>query len=314
MTKLQFLVPVDGSENSRTAAKHAVQLASVYGAEISSMYVADIHKYAVPDILEIVKKAGEEYVDQVRHLAERKGITIRSTKVLAGSPIEQILNEAEAIDANLIIMAATGRGPAKSAPIGTVANRVLRFSNTHVLLVRDTENKEYYKKMLIPTDGSKDAEYAAHYGMSIARRYNAEVYACTVVNSRDKILERHVTSLDEAGGGRVLGETVVYSEALVKRMRQHLLDDTAKIAEEVKKIADKKGVTAEIIVKDGKTSSEILKIIKNQNIDLVVLGSTGKSSISKMVVGSVSEKVASTARCSVLVVRGSRIERVVPEY
>jgi nucleotide-binding universal stress UspA family protein len=313
MTKFQFLVPVDGSENSRTAAKHAVQLASIYGAEISAMYVADIHKYAVPDILEIVKKAGEEYVDQVRKLAERKGITIRSTKVLAGSPIEQILNEAEAIDANLIIMAATGKGLGKTAPIGAVANRILRLSNTHVMLIRNTENNELYKKILVPTDGSKDAEYAAHYGMSIARRYNAEVIACTIVDSKDKILEKHITSLDEAGRGRVLGETVAYPEAIIKRLRQHLLDDAAKIAENVKEIADKKGVSAEIIVKDGKTTSEILKIVKNQNIDLIVLGSTGKSSISKMVVGSVSEKLASTAKCSVLVVRGSRIERVVPE-
>ena len=313
MTKFQFLVPVDGSENSRTAAKHAVRLASVYGAEISSMYVADIHKYAVPDILEIVKKAGEEYVDQVRKLAEIEGITVRSTKVLAGSPIEQILNEAEAIDANLIIMAATGKGQGKTAPIGAIANRILRLSNTHVMLIRNTENNEHYKKILIPTDGSKDAEYAAHYGMSIARRYNAEVTACTIVDSKDKILEKHITSLDEAGHGRVFGETVAYSEAIIKRMRQHLLDDAAKIAENVKEIADKKGVTAEIMVKDGKTTSEILKMVKNQNIDLVVIGSTGKSSISKMVVGSVSEKVASTAKCSVLIVRGSRIERVVPE-
>ncbi|TFH41262.1 MAG: universal stress protein, partial [ANME-2 cluster archaeon] len=106
---------------------------------------------------------------------------------------------------------------------------------------------------------------------------------------------------------------VAYSEAIIKRLRQHLLDDAAKIAENVKEIADKKGVTAEIIVKDGKTTSEILKIVKNQNIDLIVLGSTGKSAISKMVVGSVSEKLASTAKCSVLVVRGSRIERVVHE-
>ena len=313
MTKFQFLVPVDGSENSRTAAKHAVQLASIYGAEISAMYVADIHKYAVPDILEIVKKAGEEYVDQVRKLAERKGITIRSTKVLAGSPIEQILNEAEAIDANLIIMAATGKGQGKTAHIGAIANRILRLSNTHVMLIRNTENNELYKKILVPTDGSKDAEYAAHYGMSIARRYNAKVIACTIVDSKDKILEKHITSLDEAGRGRVLGETVAYSEAIIKRLRQHLLDDAAKIAENVKEIADKKGVSAEIIVKDGKTTSEILKIVKNQNVDLIVLGSTGKSSISKLVVGSVSEKLASTAKCSVLVVRGSRIERVVPE-
>lgn len=313
MTKLQFLVPVDGSENSRTAAKHAVQLAGKYGAEISSMYVADIHKYTAPDILEIVKTAGEEYVDQVRKLAESRGITVKSTKVLAGSPIEEIIKEAELMDANLIIMAATGRGQVKTAPIGAVANRILRFSNSHVLLVRDTENKEHYRKILIPTDGSKDAEYAAQFGMSIARRYNADASACTIVDSKEKIMERHITTLEEAGKGRVFGETVAYSEPIIKRMRQHLLDDAAKIADEVKKIADKKGVTAEIIVKDGKTASEILKIVKNQKIDLVVLGSTGKSSISKMVVGSVSEKVASTAKCSVLVVRGSRIEKMVPE-
>lgn len=313
MTKFQFLVPVDGSENSKAAAKHAVQLAGKYGAEISSMFVADIQKYLAPDIIEIVKDAGMEYVDQVRKLAESEGITVRSTKVLSGSPIEQILNEANAIDSNLIIMAATGKGHVETAPIGTVANRVLRLSKSHVLLVRDTENGEHYKKILIPTDGSKDAMYAAQFGMSIARRYNAEVYVCTIIDSKEKIIKRHVTTLDEVRRGRVLGETLTYPESIIRRMRQLLLDDAARIADDVRKMAEKKRITADIIVKDGKTASEILKIVKNQKIDLVVLGSTGKSLISLMGVGSISEKVASTARCSVLVVRGSRIERVVPE-
>ncbi|MDW7777218.1 MAG: universal stress protein [Methanosarcinales archaeon] len=313
MTKLQFLVPVDGSENSRRAAEHAVQLADKYGAEISSMFVADIHKYAVPDILEIVKSAGREYVEQVRKLAKSKGVAVNSIKVLVGSPVDQIIIEANAMDINLIIIAATGRGKLKISSIGAVANRILRFGNSHVLLIRDTENREYYKNILISTDGSKDAEYAAQFGLSIAKRYNAKVTACTIINSREKIIERHITSLEDAGRGKVFGETVAYPEAIIKRMRQHLLDDAAKIAEKITEIADEKGVTAEIIVKDGKTTSEILKIVKNQKIDLVVLGSTGKSSISKMMVGSISEKVASTANCSVLVVRGSRIERIVPE-
>jgi nucleotide-binding universal stress UspA family protein len=96
-------------------------------------------------------------------------------------------------------------------------------------------------------------------------------------------------------------------------MQEHLLKDAEKIADGVRDIADKKGVTAQTIVRDGNTASEILKIVKTKDIDLVVLGSHGKGSISKLLVGSVSEKVSSTARCSVLVVRGSRIERVVPE-
>ena len=58
---------------------------------------------------------------------------------------------------------------------------------------------------------------------------------------------------------------------------------------------------------------EIIKTVETNDIDLIVLGYHGNRSISKMLVGSLSEKIASTARCSVLVVRGSRIERVVPE-
>lgn len=314
MTKFQFLVPVDGSDNSKAAAEHAVELAGKYGAEISTMYVADIRKYIPHDeILEIIEGAGEEYVGQVRELALSKGITVKSTKVLTGSPVDKILIEAKELDASLIIMAASGRTHAKATPIGVVANRVLRSCDTNILLVRNTENAEHYKKIMILTDGSKDAEYAAQFGMSIAKRYNAEVYACTIVDTRQKIIQRHVTTLEDVGHGKILGETMGYSEAIINRLRQRLLDDAAKLAENVRKIADEKGIKAEIIVKDGKPATEILKIARDQQIDLLVLGSTGKGSISKMMVGSISEKVASTAKCSVLVVRSSRIERVVPE-
>lgn len=313
MTRFQFLVPVDGSENSINAGKHAVELAAKYGAEISIIFVVDSHKYILPEILTIIHSAGEEYVGQIRKIAQDSGVTVKSAKVLTGIPVETIVNEAKAIDANLIVLASKGGVESKGPSIGVVANRVLRHSHSHVLLVRSTKNKEHYKNILISTDGSKDAEYAAHFGMSIAKRYNAKAYACNIVDSRNKILERHITTVDETGKGRVLGEPINFSEAIIKRMKEHLLKDAEKIADGVRNIADKKGVTAETIVKDGNTASEILKIVKTKDIDLIVLGSHGKGSISKMLLGSVSEKVASTARCSVLVVRSSRIERVVPE-
>ena len=314
MTKFQFLVPVDGSDNSRAAAKHAVELAGKYGAEISTMYVADIRKYLPHDeILEIIESAGEEYIGQVRELALSKGITVKSANVLTGSPVDKIIIEAKELDASLIIMAASGRSHTKATPIGVVANRVLRSCDTNILLVRDTETAEHYKKIMILTDGSKDAEYAAQFGMSIAKRYNSEVYACTIVDTQQKIIQRHVTTYEDVGHGKILGETMGYSEAIINRLRQRLMDDAAKLAENVRKIADEKGIKAEIIVKDGKPATEILKIARDKQIDLLVLGSTGKGSISKMMVGSISEKVASTAKCSVLVVKSSRIERVVPE-
>lgn len=313
MTRFQFLVPVDGSDNSINAAKHAVELASKYGAEVSSIFVVDKYKYRISDIFDIVNKAGEEYVSQVRKMAQDKGVTVKSTKVLSGSPVDQIVNEAKAMDANLIVIAAIGGSGSTTSPIGFIANRVMRHTHSHILLVRHTDNNEQYKQILIATDGSADAKYGAQYAMSIARRYNAKVYACTIINSKDRIIDRHVTTLEEAGKGKLLGEPVTYTHEIIKRLREHMLKDAASVTDDIKDIAKKKDVTVETIVRDGKTASEILKIVKNKKIDLVVLGSHGKGTVSKMRLGSISEKIASTARCSVLIVRGTRIERVVPE-
>jgi nucleotide-binding universal stress UspA family protein len=73
-------------------------------------------------------------------------------------------------------------------------------------------------------------------------------------------------------------------------------------------------VDARIVVRDGKPAPEILKIVRDEDIDLVVIGYTGKKTISKLLIGSISEKVVATAPCSVIIVRGSRMERVIPVH
>ncbi|HHI30212.1 MAG TPA: universal stress protein, partial [Candidatus Methanoperedenaceae archaeon] len=218
-----------------------------------------------------------------------------------------------AMNVLMIVMAACGEDHVEPPFIGSVANRVLRQSASHVLLVRKTENMEHYREILIPTDGSDDAMYAANAGMSLAKRYDAGVCACTIVDSKDKIIERHVTTLKEVERGMVLGDTLIYPEAIVKRMRKRLFDEASKIAEEVREIAAKNGVSAEILVRDGKAAPEILKIVKEKNVDLVVLGSHGRGTLSRTMAGPVSEKVASMVECSVLVVRSSRAEETLPE-
>jgi nucleotide-binding universal stress UspA family protein len=93
-----------------------------------------------------------------------------------------------------------------------------------------------------------------------------------------------------------------------------MLDESAKIADRVKEIAESKGVDARVVVRDGKPAPEILKIVRDEGIDLVVIGYTGKKTISKLLIGSISEKVVATAPCSVIIVRGSRMERVIPVH
>jgi nucleotide-binding universal stress UspA family protein len=309
MAKFQYLVPVDGSAQSDAAVTHAVRFTEIYGAELTAIHVVDSNIYKESEIIENMEAAGESYLDRVRDMAAERGVTVKSAKVLVGYPFDEILNEAIEIDASVIFMGATGADHSKR--IGQIASRVLRGADCHLMLVRGGPTAGDYKNILIPTDGSKDAEYAAQSGVSTARRVGAKVSACNIVDL-GYITDTRVVTAGGVGAGRRYGDVIKLPESAVKKMRQRLLDDSARIADRVKRIAESKGVNAEIIVRDGKPATEILKIIRDEEIDLVVMGYSGKSIVSKLLIGSVSEKVASTAPCSVIIVRGARMERVVP--
>jgi len=311
MSKFQYLVPVDGSAQSDAAVVHAARFTEIYGAELTIIHVVDSGVYKDPAMVEEIKAAGTVYVERARKTAEEHGATVKSAKVLVGHLLDEIVDEASRIDASVIFMGATG--VSHSRHIGAVASRVLRGAECHVMLVRGAVPTDGYGNILIPTDGSKDAEYAAQSGLSIAKRFSAKVAACNIVDT-SRIVETRVVTAAGVGAGRHYGDVVKLPESAVKKMRQRMLDESAEIADRVKKIAESKGVDARIVVRDGKPAAEILKIVRDEGIDLVVLGYTGKTMISRLLIGSVSEKIASTAPCSVIIVRGTRMERVVPVH
>ncbi|MCD6145755.1 MAG: universal stress protein [Methanosarcinales archaeon] len=311
MAKFQYLVPVDGSVQSDAAVVHAARFTDIYGAELTIVHVVDSSVYKEPEIVESMKAAGEAYLDQAKEIAAENNVTVKSAKVLVGYPFDEIIHEASEIDCSVIFIGATGIS--RSPYIGTVASRVLRGAECHVMLVRGDMPTEGYNNILIPTDGSESAEYAAHSGLSIAKRFGSKVACCNIVDT-SHVVETRVVTAGGVGAGRHYGDVIKLSKSMVQKMRQRMLDESAKIAERVKEIADAKGVDARIVVRDGKPAQEILKIIRDEGIDLVVMGYTGKRMVSKLLMGSVSEKVASTAPCSVIVVRSTRMERVVPVY
>ncbi|MEA1944619.1 MAG: universal stress protein [Euryarchaeota archaeon] len=311
MAKFQYLVPVDGSVQSDAAVVHAARFTEIYGAELTIVHVVDSSVYKEPEIIESMEAAGEAYLDRAKEIAAENNVTVKSAKVLVGYPFDEIIHEASEIDASVIFMGATGIS--RSPYIGAVASRVLRGAECHVMLVRGDIPTEGYNNILIPTDGSESAEYAAQSGLSIAKRFGASVACCNIVDT-SHVVETRVVTAGGVGAGRRYGDVIKLSKSMMQKTHQRMLDESAKIAERVKEIADVKGVDARIVMRDGKPAPEILKIIRDEGIDLVVMGYTGKRMVSKLLMGSVSEKVVSTAPCSVIIVRGTRMERVVPVY
>ena len=70
----------------------------------------------------------------------------------------------------------------------------------------------------------------------------------------------------------------------------------------------KKGVKVEPYLRVGYPFDEIVQMANHFDVDLIIIGSHGRSGISRLLLGSTAERVVSHARCPVLVVKGARLE------
>ncbi|MDO5849973.1 MAG: universal stress protein [Methanobacteriaceae archaeon] len=145
--------------------------------------------------------------------------------------------------------------------------------------------KNLYKKILVPTDGSKYAEKSLNHALLIANASGAEVIALSVIENSFSLNLPTTDSLND--------------------INELLHDETKQNLKNVDKIKEESGFDVNISYKiaEGSPAKAILKVVEEEDIDLVVIGSSGKTGFDKIIMGSVADKVVNNAKCSVLVIR-----------
>lgn len=140
------------------------------------------------------------------------------------------------------------------------------------------------KKILVATDGSEFTKEAVSTGLQLAKILGAEVTALYVIDQTSFVsfpIDSSIVS--------------VYS----------LLENEGKRAvEDVRKEGEQMGVKVTPVVAEGSPTRKIVEMAAD--MDLVVMGTLGRSAISKLFMGSVAERVTRYAPCPVLVVRSKR--------
>jgi nucleotide-binding universal stress UspA family protein len=138
-----ILVPTDGSEYTKAAIKKAVELAKLSGGKITALYVLDQTIFvnmpldsAVMNVYTVLKKEGQAAIDFVRGLCKDEGITAEE-KIVEGSPTKAIIEASS--DYDIIVMGTLGRTGMSKLMMGSVAERVVRYSNCPVMVVRSPE-------------------------------------------------------------------------------------------------------------------------------------------------------------------------------
>lgn len=158
------------------------------------------------------------------------------------------------------------------------------MSDIPVLTVRgeDDESVTYpYSNILIPTDGSEQATAAIDVGVDITSTYDARLHALSVVDTMAMGVDVRTADIFE------------------------MLEEVAQTAvETVETRAAQASISAiETAVKYGHPYREIHSYLDANDIDLIVMGTHGRSGIERYLLGSVTEKIVRTSPVPVLTVR-----------
>ncbi|GGN00984.1 universal stress protein [Thermus composti] len=139
----RILMPTDGSPCSFQALEHGLDLAKALGAKVHFLYVLEnpaqaiwIAPESVPyglELLEDLRKAGEEAIGKALELARKKGVEATG-EVKEGTPIPTIVEAARGFD--LVVMGTHGRTGLDKLLLGSVTEGVLHRVSVPVLVVR----------------------------------------------------------------------------------------------------------------------------------------------------------------------------------
>jgi nucleotide-binding universal stress UspA family protein len=139
-------------------------------------------------------------------------------------------------------------------------------------------------KILVATDGSKNALHAVKYAATLAAKTG--VSTLTLVSVHDDAGLRHAKSL-------------VGKEAVADYLREQ----SEKDLKAARKLLDSEGVKFDMIIRSGHVAKEIVSVASKGKFDLIVMGSKGRSALTDLVLGSVAQRVLSMSTQPVLLVK-----------
>jgi nucleotide-binding universal stress UspA family protein len=143
------------------------------------------------------------------------------------------------------------------------------------------------RRILLPTDFSGCANYALPYAAAIARAVDATVICVNVV-------EPIVPAVGYTG----MAEAMPIAE-----MSEQMEDSAERELPDVMRCEDLRGLKVEEVIGHGDAAAEIVRVADEQEVDLIVISSHGRTGLGRIIFGSTAEAVVRHARCPVLVVK-----------
>ena len=291
----QILCPVDLSDCSRRALEHAAALAR---AGQSGLTVLHVYSLAAADVVPMLDDASVRDVDpellarelEAFVLPVAAGLSVGFQLRRADDVRRAIVDEADAVDADLLVIGSHGRSGFERLLLGSTAERVVRKSPCPVLVVPPQSPPPCdgrFRRIVCGIDFSAASLQALRHAIQTVAANGAAVTLVHAIEMPPELRERQIAAAYDVEAIRTAAEVGTRSrlEAI------DIGDETAR-------------VRVDVTIVEGRAHREILKTALARHADLVVLGTHGLSAIDRFVFGSNTDAVLRAASCPVLLVRG----------
>lgn len=288
----KILIPLDGSPLAEHVLDHIAWLATPAATELSLVSVIETWRYAtagpefaLADLITPVIAGMEEYLKTQQTKLVQAGYHV-TTHVVEGDAANVLLSMAQTDGVDLIAMSSHGRSGFVRWALGSVAERVLHGAQIPVFLVRESTAPRQGKlqTILCPLDGSAVAEQAL-----------PEAQALALVNQAHLLLVQVIQKLDERSQG-LLFTSEAAAKSTFTKWRSEAETYLAGVAQRLSAA----GVTTDVRVVVDDPDRAICAM--SQHADLIVMGTHGRTGVSRWVYGSVANKVLRGASCPLLLV------------
>ncbi len=316
----RILVPLDGSARAEQAISVAARIARVSGGSIVLLQVSTAGiDYAwmamespmmMQETLDADCDRATEYLASMARSHTLKGIKT-TTVVLQGAPAEAILAEAHVQMVDLIVISSHGNTGLKRWVLGSVAQKVARYSPAPVLVLHEhagmltNMHPEGIRpvRILVALDGSPLAEAAlepaAYLSAALSAPRAGSLHLTEVLHLPTKYEYGQNDSLAKAKQQRS-GEADAYLHTIEQRLRE---GDLGRLNLQVTSSVTDDLDIAPTLISMAENGEHMDEAAGCYGCDMVAMATHGRNGLQRWMLGSVTERVLETTRLPLLIVR-----------
>lgn len=286
---MRVLLATDGSRSAQAAVDLVAGIAWPEGTSVRVLQVLPPLSIVElrPGQREALDVAARNELHQLAEPLRHAGLVVDELLPRGATVADLIVAEARASNAQLIVIGNRGHGPLGSMLLGSVAAAVTDSAPCPVLVARGSR----LGQILFAEDGSDSAFEARRLLATWPIFRGLPVRVLSVA---------HVTRPFRSGITAAVFEEARRAEAELLTEARHAHEHLANETAEQLRVG---GLHAEAEVREGDAAEEIVAAAERRSADLIVMGSRGRSGVTRAVLGSAARYVLQHARCSVLIAR-----------